>query len=244
MPAHKHPTWPSGYTRLDMYGRLAILLTVLIVGLAPASAHASSQENISSTHTALVAAYVALHGVVDSWPTLEASLHKLDLRFATECPDVGAGSPQSESEQRLSYAVAGALWATGYHTDSKIAQAFIRVVNPLRWSNPSITRSAHKFIVGLREMTSLSVPDLCGDVRSWNASGYQTIPASTLQYDQHVEAIDVEVPSLKLIAPYVRPADRGLFARVKRLLVRFEELEFVTGQRYWDTLLETLGLNQ
>jgi hypothetical protein len=227
-----------------MLGRLAILITVLTVGFAPAEALAVPREDVSSTHTALVAAYTTLHKVIGTWPTLEASIHKLERKFATECPDVGAGSPQSEPEQRLSYEVAGALWATGYHADAKISEAFIKAVSPLRWSNPALTRRAHKFIRGLREMTSLQVPNLCGDVRSWTATGYATIPASTLKFDQHVEAIEVEVPSPQILATYVQPTDRGLFVKVNRLLKRFEELEFTTGQQAWDTLLETLGLNQ
>ncbi len=217
---------------------------VLAVGLMPSPALAASRGDESSTHTVLVAAESTLQSVIRTWPTLEANLNKLDRRFAAECPDVGAGSPQSEAEQKLSYEVAGALWATGYHVDSRFAQAFTKVVSPLRWSNPAITRTAHKFIKGLREMTALKVPNLCADVSSWRASGYQTIPSSTLQYDQHVEAIEVEVPSPHIVAAYVQPADRALFAKVEHLLTRFEELEFSTGQRYWDTLLETLGLNQ
>jgi len=227
-----------------MPGRLAILLIVLAVGLAPADARAASREDVSSTHTALVAAYTALHAIVSTWPTVEASLHRVDQRFAAECPGVGSGSPQSESEQRLSYEVAGALFAAGYHADAKIAQAFIRTVSPLRWSNPALTRRAHRFIRGLREMIALQPPDLCGDVRSWIASGYTTIPASTLQFDQHVEAIEVAVPSPRLLAAYVQPADRGLLARVEHLLYRFEGLEFATGQDYWIKVLETLGLNE
>ena len=192
----------------------------------------------------LVAANSTLQSVIRSWPALEANFQKLDRKFAAECPNIAAGSPQSEAEQHLAYEVAGALWATAYHEDSKFAQAFIKSVNPLRWSNPAIDRIAHKFIKGLREMISLQVPNLCADVSSWKASGYQTIPASTLQYDQHVEAIEVEVPSPKTVAAYVQPADRALFAKVERLETRFEELEFSTGQRYWNSTLETLGLNQ
>lgn len=227
-----------------MRGLWAILFTVLALGLVPTNALAASQKDASSTHTALVAAYKTLHSVVNSWPTVEASLRKLDRKFAAECPNVGAGSPQSESEQKLSYEVAGALWATGYQVDAKIAQVFIKAVNPLRWSNPALTRRAHKFIKGLREMISLQVPDLCGDVRSWTATGYKTIPASTLEFDQHVESIEVAVPSPQVLAAYIQPSDRGLFVKVEHLLTRFEELEFTTGQDSWNTLLETLGLNQ
>lgn len=226
-----------------MLRRWAIILTVLTAGLVPAGALASP-EDVTSTHTALAAAYTALRAIVRTWPAEEASLHKLDLKFAAACPGVAAGSPQNESEQRLSYEVAGALWATGYHTDATIAQTFIKTVSPLRWSNPALTRRTHKFITGLREMIALQVPDLCGNTRSWTASGYETIPPSTLQFDQHVESIEVEVPSPQMFVKYVQPADRTLLARVEHLITRFEELEFVTGLREWDSLLETLGLNQ
>ena len=220
------------------------LVGVLAVGLMPGAASGASQRDIASTHAVLLAANSTLQSVVSTWPAMEASLHRLDRKFAAECPDVGAGSPQSEAEQNLSYEVAGALWATAYRTDSRFAKQFIRAVGPLRWSNPTIGRVAHKFINGLREMTSLQVPNLCADVRAWTATGYRTIPSSTLQFDRHVEAIEVEVPSPRIVSTYVQPADRGLYAKVKRLLTRFEELEFSTGQRYWDTVLETLGLNQ
>lgn len=224
--------------------RFATALAVLALGATPAGAFAASQEDISSTHTTLVAAYKALHGVVSTWPTVEASLKRLNLKFAAECPGVGARSPQNESGQRLSYEVAGALWATGYDTDARFANAFIETVSPLRWSNHTIVRRGLKFIVGLHEMIALQVPDLCGDVRSWAASGYKTVPADTKQFDQHVESIEVGIPPLRLLAPYVRPSDRSLFARVKQLVTKFEELEFVTGQRFWNTLLDTLALNQ
>jgi hypothetical protein len=81
-------------------------------------------------------------------------------------------------------------------------------------------------------------------VRAWTASGYRTIPSSTLQFDRHVEAINVEFPSPKLADPYLVPSDRELVPKLERLITRFEELEFTTGQRSWDALLETLGLNE
>jgi hypothetical protein len=229
---------------LDMRGSLIGFVGILAVGLMPSPVFAASKGDVSSTHAVLVAANSALQSVVHARPVLEANLDKLNHKFAAECPDVGAGSPQSEAEQNLSYEVAGALWATAYHTDSKFVQEFITAASPLRWSNPAIGRRTHKFIRGLREMTSLQVPDLCADIRSWTASGYRTIPSSTLRFDRHVEAIEVEIPSPGIISAYVQPIDRALYAKVEHLLTRFEELEFSVGQRYWDTVLETLGLNQ
>jgi hypothetical protein len=226
-----------------MLRRFAIPLAALTVGLTPAGA-AAAPRDVASTHAYLVAGYAALHATVTTWSSVEANIHKLDLKFAAECPNVGAGSPQNEESQHMSYEVAGALWATGYHTDAKLVQRFVQAVKPLRWSNGAITRSARRFTRGLHEMAVLPVPDLCGDVRTWGATGFTTIPASTLAYDRHVEAIEVKEIPPRLLAPYVQPADRGLAARDVRLNTQFEELEIVKGFNDWDTLLETLGLNQ
>jgi hypothetical protein len=226
-----------------MLGRLGILAAVLVVGLTPTGAAAAPQD-VASTHAYIEAAYTALHAVVTKWSAVEADVHKLDLRFHAECPAVGAGSPQSEEEQKLSYEVAGALWATGYHTDAKVVQAFVKAVKPLRWSNPAINRSARKFVTGLHEMTVLPVPNLCADVRAWGAGGFKAAPATTLEYDRHVEAIEVKEIPRRLLAPFVQPADTGLRARAEHLATQFAELEFKRGQDDWNTLLETLALNQ
>ena len=222
---------------------MATFTVVLAVGLVPANASAASKDE-ASTHEYVVAAYAALHAVVSKWSVVEAGIHKLDLKFQAECPAIGAGSPQSENEQRLSAEVAGALWATGYHTEAKVVQKFAKAVNPLTWSNPAITRSAHRFTKALQEMTVLPIPDLCGDVRAWEATGFKTVPTDVEQYDHHVESIEIKEIPRKLLLPYELPGDKGLVARVERLATRFEELEFERGQDDWNTLLETLALNQ
>lgn len=226
-----------------MRGRLGMLLTVLTAGLTPTAAHATPQD-IASTHAYLVAGHTALQAVVGTWSRVEASMHRLDERFRAECPNVGAGSPQSEEEQKLSYEVAGALWATGYHTDIGIVRKFVRAVKPLKWSNGAITRSARNFARGLTELSSLQVPNLCADIRAWSATGFKTIPQSTLSFDQRVEPMEAKEVPPSLLTPYVQPADQGLFATDKRLNTRFEELEIGQGVNDWDTLLEILGLNQ
>lgn len=216
----------------------------LVLSVAPANAGAASARDVAAARTALTAGYTALSAVIRTWPRVVASLRALDRRFARECPDVGAGSPQNESEQHLAYEVAGALWATAYHTDAPIIRKFIHRVTGLSSSNPKLNRRVYKFLSGLDEMLALQVPPLCDDVRSWIASGYRTVPTSALQFDSHVEAIDVEIPSPKLADPYLTPSDRGLVPKLERLIHRFDELEFVIGQEDWNTLLETLGLNQ
>jgi hypothetical protein len=222
---------------------VAVLFTVLAVAFAPATADATSRD-IASTHTYLKASYKVLHAAVSTWPTVEASIHSLDLRFHAECPDVGAGSPQNEEDQKLSYEVAGALWATGYHTDAAIVHTYVNTVNRLTWSNPQITRDARRLTRGLQEMTELQVPNICADVRAWGANDFGAAPANVKQYDEHVEAIDIHEIPQHLLVPYVQPADNGLRTRVEHVATRFEELEFMRGQADWIALLEVLGVNE
>ena len=222
---------------------VAVLIAVFAVGFAPATAGASSRD-IASTHTYLVASYKVLHAAVSTWSTVEASIHRLDLRFHAECPDVGAGSPQNEEDQKLSYEAAGALWATGYHTDAAIVHAYVKTVNRLRWSNPKITRDAHRLTRGLQEMTELQVPNICADVRAWGANSYGAAPANVKQYDEHVENIEIHEIPRSMLVPYVQPSEDGLRKRVEHLATRFEELEFMRGQADWIALLEVLGVNE
>jgi hypothetical protein len=223
--------------------RLVIICGALLCSLAPVRASATPLD-VASTHAYLVAGYTVLHATVTKWGAVEASIRRLDRRFAGECPKVGEGSPQDEESQKMSYEVAGALWATGYHTDAGIVRRFVAAVKPLRWSNPALARAARRFTKGLLEMVALPVPDLCGDVRTWSASGFRSIPASTLSYDRHVEAIDVKEIPRRLLRPYVQPSDRALAARDERLDTQFQNLETVHGFDDWDMLLETLALNQ
>jgi hypothetical protein len=226
-------------------GRLAILLAALSLGIAPAGAlAAATARDEASTHRYLLASYGALHAVVTTWSSVEADARKLDLKLHSECPAVGAGSPQSEQEQELSTEVAGALAASYAHTDAAVLRSFVRQVSPLRWSSPSIGRRARRLVRGRRALSFLPIPNLCSDVSQWRAGGFGAAPASTRSYNQRVEAIDINEIPLRLLAPYERPADRALAAQVARLSKRFAELEFVHGQDDWNMLLETLALNQ
>jgi hypothetical protein len=230
-------------TSFKTIGTPGFIVVMVVAILSPAAAR-GAPEDVASTHAYVAAAYTALHATVTTWSSVEASIHRLDQRFEAQCPHVGAGSPQSEEEQKLSYEVAGALWATGYHTDAKIVDRFVKAIAPLHWSNPVVDRAAHKLTAGLRAMVALQVPDLCSDVRAWAAGGYNAVPASTAAYARHVEAIEVKEIPRRLLVRYAQPSDRGLIARTERLATRFEELEFQRGQVQWDRLLEVLSLNQ
>jgi hypothetical protein len=222
---------------------LSTLTVVLVVGLAPAGAVAAPQD-ASATHAYLAANYAFLHAVHANEHAVNTNVAKLNRTLASECPSVGAGAPQNEEEQHMSYEVAGALWATLYHTDAKVVQTFIRSVKPLKWSNGKITHIARAYIGSLRELAVLAPPDLCGDIRAWSADGFKAVPASTIRFDRHVEAIEGKSIPLHLLAPYEQSADKGLAARAAHLETQLDNAETIVGFNDWDTLLHTLALNQ
>lgn len=226
-----------------MLRRLSTLAAVLAVGFAPAGAYAAPRD-VSSTHAYLVANYAFLRAVHASEHTVDMNIVRLDQTFAAQCPSVGAGSPQNEEAQHMSYEVAGVLWFTLYHTDSKAVQSFVRAVKRLRWSNGAITHIARGYITSLRELAALPLPDLCGDVRAWSADGFRAVPASTILFDRHLEAIEGKSIPSRLLAPYERPADGSLAARDAHLETQLEHAEMIVGFDEWDKLLETLALNQ
>lgn len=226
-----------------MLGRLAALTAVLAVAIAPSGA-AAAPSDVASTHAYIAASYRLLHAVVTTWSKVEAGISGLDAKFRAECPNAGAGSPQNEEGQALSTDVAGALWASGYHTDAKLVRAYVKTISHLVWSNSAVTRADRRLAKSLNEMLALQTPNLCRDIHAWSASGFKSVPSDAKEYANHVESIEIKEIPRKLLAPYVKPSDRGLRSRTEHLATEYEELEFKRGQNDWNALLEVLSLNQ
>jgi hypothetical protein len=219
------------------------VIAVLALGLTPARAIATPQ-NSASTHTYIQANFaLARAGEASVGPT-EARIARLNQKLGQECPKAGAGAPENKESQKASYEVVGALWSVSYRAVAGPIRAFVRAVRPLRWSNPKLTLLARGYARSLSELATLPMPNLCGDVRTWSASGFRTIPTTTIGFDQHVEAIEGHTIPPRLLAPYEQHADRSILERTTRLETKLEHIETVAGFNDWDTLLETLGLQQ
>lgn len=226
-----------------MLGRLGILVAILALALAPASEAATPRDQ-ATTHAYLTAGYTTLHAAIGSMGAVGGGIDQLNRKLASECPHVGAGSPQSEEEQHLSYEVFGALLATAYRTDAKIVNRFLRTTKSLKWSNSKVTRAVDSFATSLHELVTLPMPNLCGDISAWKAGGFKSVPADTLQFDRHVEDIEGHIISQKLLGPYEASADKALAATDLRMYAKLESLETTLGENWWDMTLETLAINQ
>jgi hypothetical protein len=224
------------------------IIALLVLGLipaeaTPAEATATSRDR-ASTHAYIQANFALEHAANASIAPTEASVALLNQKLGQECPKAGAGSPENAESQKASYEVAGALWSISYGAVAGPIGTFARAVKPLHWSNPKITRIAQGYARSLSELAALPMPNICTDVRTWSASGFQILPAPMVSFVQHAESIEGHTIPPRLLAPYERPSDRSVVARTSRLETKLEHAETVAGFNDWDTLLETLGLNQ
>ncbi len=217
------------------------MIAAVVLGLAPAAAIASSGD-VAATHAYIQANYALARAGVARIGAAEANIQALNGKLARECPRVGAGSPENEAAQPMSYEVAVALWAVAYGTAAGPIRTFVSAVRPLRWSNRRITRIAHEYATSLHDLSTLPVPDLCTDVRSWTASGFNVIPADVAQLDRRLEAIEGESVPPKLLAPFERGSDASVAARTRSLELKLAETEFMVGQTDWIEVTQTLGL--
>jgi hypothetical protein len=228
-----------------MFGRATIIATALIFAMAPATAMAKdTPQDIASTHAYIQANYALARATEAEVAPAQTAVEALKQKLGQECPLVGAGSPENTASEPMSYEVAVALWSTSYGMDAGPISTFANTVKKLHWSDPRLTQLAHSYATDLYELSALALPDLCGDVNAWKATGFQTVPADTASLYRRVQAIEPHTLPRSLLTPYVRPSDRGVLARTTHLENKLLETETVTGFSDWDQILETLGLNQ
>jgi hypothetical protein len=112
----------------------------------------------------------------------------------------------------------------------------------LRWTNARFNRDARTFVANLTALAATPLPDLCGDVGAWRASGFTNIPRHVIELDSRVESLELPKVQWRLVAPYERKGDAGLVAYIQRAERKIAEAEFVLGQSDWYQVLGTLGL--
>ena len=230
------------------------LLAVLALAVAPTQASASPQDvvathasaspkDIVATHAFIEANYALARASVAMIAPAQAKIEGLNGSLAQECPLLGAGSPENEASQPISHEVAVAILSLKYAAAAGPIRTFLDATGRLRWSNATVTHTARRYAGDLRELASVTVPNLCADVRTWKASGFQVVPAAVVSLVARVEATVPEPIPPRLLSPFERGADARLLARTMSLETKLEENEVRVSQLDWYQLLETLGLN-
>jgi hypothetical protein len=227
-------------------GALSGLLVGLLLGVAPGSALASSSD-VATTRVLSRATDALVRAANPEVPRGLASAKRYAGQIASQCPAAAAGSPQNHEAEQLDDEVIGAMTTVGYRVAARPVATFARAVRGLHWSNHRLTRAVKTFTTKLAGLTKLATPDVCADIRAWAASGYQTVPASTVAFDKHYYATSPdaeEVPLIiDLVMPYAVPADVPVLHRVERLETRLGEAEAQAVEAY-SRLIISLELKQ
>jgi hypothetical protein len=222
--------------RATLLAALALLLTAVPAGAAP--------QDVAATHAFIQANYALARASVARIGPAQAKIERFNGKLAGECPRVGSGSPQDEESQPVAHLVAIALWSISYGTNAGPIRTFAQAVKHLRWGNHGITAIAQGYAKGLRDMATIPLPDLCGVVAAWKATGYKVVPAAALDLVRRVEAIETKPIPPSLLAPYERGSDAGVLAATLRLESTLEEKEIRLGLDDTFQVLQTLELNE
>ncbi len=201
---------------------LAVLAVVVLASAQTAAARsaadvAATQALSGATNTLVNAARPDINRAL-------AAVKGYVNQSIAQCPGVATGSPQNHDSEQLDNEVAGTLTVAGYRIAAGPIAAFARAVKGLHWSNSRLTRAVHTFATKLVGLSTLVAPNLCADVGAWVSSGYATLPASTVQFDQRYAATDVEAEEspliIRLARPYGTPSDFVVLRRVERFEAR------------------------
>jgi hypothetical protein len=210
---------------------------------AAAKRHAPAKGDLVATRAYVQADYALVHTARVNLKTGEAALEGLRATLVAACPKAALASPENSAAEHLSNEVVGAMGVVFIRSDLQAVASFDETVKPLHWSNRELTHKVEIYATKLKTLAALEEPDVCGDVRTWAASGYKTLPPSTTQFDREYTANDVgigEVPA-RLLAPSENASERGLLAVTKQSENELVEAE-ARAVEPWSKILDALNL--
>jgi hypothetical protein len=221
----------------------ALLVSLAIAALGPASALAGGGD-VAATRAYIQANYQLVRVAASQIGPIEATLRGVRSRVSRECPMAARGSPQDAESTQLSNEVIGAMVTAAVHlVEVPASRAFVRIAGRLSWSNRGLTRAVHAYVSKAKGLVALAPPKLCSDVESWAASGFRTLPPSTVVFAPRFMSVWIAPGELpKALAQYETAAERPLLRRTHQLEEEFTEMEVHAGVETWGEIMDTLAL--
>lgn len=226
---------------------VVLVLASWALALTPQAASARSAADVAATQALARATKTLLHAALPDLPKGLATVKSYANEVAAQCPKVAAESPQNHGSEQLDDEVIAAMTVVGYRTGAGPIDAFYHAVKGLHWSNPKLTRAVKTFATKLDKLVSLTVPNLCGDIKEWVASGYKTLTASTTQFLEQYNAVDPEAEEgpliMRLARPYATAGDITLYHSIESFESELAETEAHAVFAY-KHLMNSIELNQ
>ncbi len=222
--------------------RAVVLLSASLLGaLAPTSALAG-QSDLTVTEAYIQTNSRFVQVAASRIHPMEAALQGLLRQVRGDCPKAAARSPEDPDSEQLSNEVIGAMVLRAGSLIRPAAEAFVAAAGHLAWSQGSLTRVVHRYVGDVRALTGLAQPTLCSDVEAWAASGFRTLPASTIAFDAVFMPNWVAAGELPAgLAASETRAERPMLNRTTQLESDLTELEAREVQT-WGEIMNTLGL--
>jgi hypothetical protein len=220
---------------------LAFAVSLVCVALLPGVALAD-QADVATTKSYLEANFAFVQSASAHTRQVETTLHALEGRIGSECANAAANSPQDTDSEQLSNELIGTMVTSADRVDLSAGPAYARIARRLRWSSASLTRTIHAYAAQVSTLAALAVPKLCPDVRSWTASGFQTLSPSTVAFDATFMNAWVAPGDLPAgLTRYETSSEHALVARTASLEIGLAELETREETTWWN-LMDSLGL--
>jgi hypothetical protein len=213
---------------------LAVLLAAAVLAILPSSALAQvSAGDASATSAYLHADYALARAEMKGLPAGIAAIEALAKKVRTECPGVLASAPKpapgtlpSGTEAEISEEELEAVFSVAVSTEHAHRERFAHAVASLHWSNGVLTRLVHTYAADEVEKAAIPFPGLCADMRSWVASGYQTVSAGTERYLRTEAALAAksgraQATIKRVLRRYESPADE----RIAHAIISLERAE-------------------
>jgi hypothetical protein len=216
-------------------------LAAAVAGV-PAAALADPAD-VAATQSYVQANYALVRVAGAHLATSEAAPLGALAQVQRECPRAGAGSPQDPESTQMSDEVIGAMVIAAARPDLQAIRDFIATVGRLRWSNHRLASTIQAYVGKLKTLSTLAAPELCADVRAWAANGFQTLPASTVRFDQRFMPAWVALGELPAsLAAYESPAEGALVRRSNQLEAQLTDGE-ARAVESWGRIMNALVLN-
>jgi hypothetical protein len=226
------------------------LVVSLLAGLALVSAPGvalAGSGDVAATQSLARATDTLVRAATPEVSKGLAAARRYASGIAAKCPRAAAGSPMNQASEQLDDEVIGAMTIAGYSVAAGPIATFGRSVHGLHWSNARLTRAVKTFAAKLQKLSTSTLPDVCGDIQAWAASGYKTLPATTVPFVRHYLQVTPEAEEvpliIRLVTPYATPSDFPILRRVERLETKLGEAEAAAVESY-SRLILALELNQ
>jgi hypothetical protein len=221
---------------------IRIALGVALTGLACVPVGALAADDQAATRAYIGADFRLIHAATSKLHRGEATLRGILARVSRECPMVAARAPHDSHATELENEVIGAMATALIALDRPAGNAFVSATRRLRWSDPKLTRSVHRYVEDVRTLLALPQPNVCADFESWAASGFTTLSAATLTFTPRFLHAWVVVGNLPPgLTRSETSAERPLIARTRRLEQEFADFEAREVETYGD-VIRVLGL--